>query len=430
MGHDARASFLAAHGRAVGISVLLLLVIGAILLSTEISLRGEMEGIYLLHGVHKPFEIRTDIFLDEEQRLIASLTFTSSKRFLSGLGPQSRRQPPFIEYTWDESSGDGYAVSHLKRGGLIVINWSRFLDDSGRAPSGLFLGGNMPFPVNPPAATTLSATGMAYFDGRRWFHGWCSVNELLSPASDTRKKIHPHEWEFLGSRVLSAGEDHLLITSRHRARVGGVPILIQKWVFLRAGDLYFTMATRMENEGKDPAGYYYLYGDEPWVGNYGSSRGNVGWTSAGLVHYEGFVDTATTDFVGFYDIGNSVIDERGPFTRTANFLQWFHSDTPELVYFTNMAHPLRPPWNTVPLASRQTRALFLQWGPQILPPRGVKTYLIATGMIPPGTWANLPEKPWVVPDPRLLRLLVGTKPEPTPAGPAVVPAGTEILLGP
>lgn len=266
--------------------------------------------------------------------------------------------------------------------------------------------------------------------GGRWFHGWGNVNELITLASDPGKKIHPREWEFLGSGVLDAGEDQLLISSRHRVWVESVPILTQKWAFLRAGDLYFTQATRMENAGSEPAAYYYLYGDEPWVGSYGSSVGNVGWTRAGLVHYEGFVDTATTDFVGFYDIGNSVIGERGPFTRTANFLQWFGSSVPTLVFFTNMAHPLRPPWNTVPLAARQSRALFLQWGPQILPPRGAKTYLIATGIVPPATWMNLPERPRVELDPRLMKILLGSRKAHVPVVDPIVPAGEELMLSP
>lgn len=148
------------------------------------------------------------------------------------------------------------------------------------------------------------------------------------------------------------------------------------------------------------------------------------------MHYEGFVDTGATDFVGFYDVGNRLIGERGRFTRTASFLQWFEPDTPNLAFFTNMDHPLRPPWNTVPLSALQSRALFLQWGAQTLPPQGVKTYLLATGLVPPRPWAALPEKPAVVLDPRLLKALVPQVSEKRPPTPDVQPEEIQILFGP
>lgn len=263
MGHDRHPGFAARHRLALAAAGVLLFLLTAVVLSTEVSLNGSFEGLYLLHGRHRRFEVRTDLFLDEEQRLIFAFPYKPVLSSLTRSQPGSGRALPFLEYTWNDASGDGFVVSHLDAGNLLIVNWSRFLDDEGKPPDGLFLGGSLPYPLTREADATLNDTGMAYFDGKRWYHAWCSVNELVSPAANPTGKIFPSSWEFLGSSVLSAGADHLLLTSRHRVRIDGVPVLIQKWVSLRAGDLYFTMATRFENVGTAPTAYFYLYGDEP-----------------------------------------------------------------------------------------------------------------------------------------------------------------------
>lgn len=414
-------------------AVVLLVPLALLAIFAEISLRGSFTGIYVLRGQRKPLEIRSDIFLDEERRVLFALPFGDPARRFEGAGDAAGRTAPYLEHRWEPSSGDGFVLSHLGGGRLLVANWSRFLDDTGEAPSGLFLGGALPFDLNAEGRNAVNDTGMAYFDGRRWYHGWCSINELLALGDDPNRKIPPRSWTYLGSSVLEASPSRVLITSRHQAQIDGVPLRIQKWVLIKAGELSFTMATRLENVGRAPVRFYYLYGDEPWVGDYGRSAGNVGWTRQGLVHYEGFVDPAATDFVGFFDVGNSVIGERGPFTGTANFLQWLGSYPPTRVFFTNMQGPLRPPWNRVPLAAARSRALFLQWGPVTMPPRGVRTYLVAMGMVPPAAGAAeaaLPRPPQVVADPHLLSQILVPDWDSRPTVPRAIPDDTQILPGP
>jgi len=68
--------------------------------------------------------------------------------------------------------------------------------------------------------------------------------------------------------------------------------------------------------------FIYVYGDEPWLGNYGSSAGDVGWVADGLVLHEGAIDVNKYNFLGFYDYGNDVIVELHNFTGMANFIEW------------------------------------------------------------------------------------------------------------
>jgi hypothetical protein len=62
--------------------------------------------------------------------------------------------------------------------------------------------------------------------------------------------------------------------------------------------------------GQRPAGYFYVYGDEPWVVDYVTSIGNVGWTKDRLLFYEAMIDPKNNSFVGMYDYGNQVINEK------------------------------------------------------------------------------------------------------------------------
>jgi hypothetical protein len=374
------------------VGAVLLLPVVLLPLVAEFRLTGEWEGIYLLKGIRRPLAIQNDLLLDEQYRLVAFFPFHPVHLLLSRF---RRPAPPYLDLDWDAREGDGYVINVLDDKTRIVNCLSRFLDDGGKRPRGIFLGGGLPFDLNESGHVTMNDTGMAYFDGRSWLHAWCSINEFIAPASDSDREIYPSDWEFLGSRVVKGTPSEVILTSSHRVRIDGAPLRIDKYIGFQAGRSYLILSTVITNEGDRTAYYYFVYGDEPWVGNFGSSKGNVGWTARGLEPYETPVDTGDTGFIGLYDIGNWVIDEAGPFSRMANFLEWLGRTTPDLAYFSNKLGPLRPREAEIPLFTEQSRSLFLQWGPRRLMPGKSETYTVAQGLVLPNLLSPLPVKPVV-----------------------------------
>jgi len=347
-------------------------------LAVDVDFGESLRGVYLLRGRQKALEVRTDLYLDDEKRLLAAVPFDpllTRVRALLGRSPA----PPFLRVAWDTRVGEGFVIQELPGGRKLVASFSRFRDDSGRATAGLFLGGSLPFSANRQAAATDSDTGMAYFDGDHWLHIWCSANEAVGPAWAGAAQIQPRDWQYLGSAVLADTPREVIIADSHRVRIDGVPVRIDKQVRFRAGEPYFTLLTRFTNEGTVAARYRYEYGDEPWVGYYGTSLGDVGWTRVGLMETEGPVDTATTDFVGMYDYGNRRVGESHHFTGVAGFLKWDAPSSPDLAFYSNRIGSLsvgaRPP-----LGSLASRFLGLEWGPRRLAPGETGTYAVAVGM--------------------------------------------------
>ncbi len=219
---------------------------------------------------------------------------------------------------------------------------------------------------------------MSYSDGTRWYHLWCNANEGLASAK-TLTKSEPARWQFLGSGVLNRSSNALAIKSSHIALVDEVPLRIDRYAYFRAGDTFFILSIRIQNTGNVPVSYYYAYGDEPWLGDYGSSSGNVGWVDGHIVTTVQYVDTTRFGYAGFFDYGNTAAGEGHNFTRKANFLKWIGGKKP-LVYFSNRETEFPDKNNEEEPLRSDTRFIGLQWGPQTLLPGEKARYTLAIGM--------------------------------------------------
>jgi hypothetical protein len=227
----------------------------------------------------------------------------------------------------------------------------------------------------------MDETGMAYYDGRRWYHIWCNSNEGLASGDQLKDDTYgPFGWKFLGSRVLHQSSRSLALESSHEAVVDGLPLRVDRYAYFRAGETYFLLSIWIKNIGKTPATYCYIYGDEPWLGDFGTSKGNVGWVSDRLVNYAEFIDPDKYSFAGYFDFGNDAVSPNHDFTMTADFLEWLGDFKPDLVYFSNgpTEYPKRD-GPKVPLAS-DSRYIGLQWGPHTLKPGESHNIRLAVGM--------------------------------------------------
>jgi hypothetical protein len=182
-----------------------------------------------------------------------------------------------------------------------------------------------------------------------------------------------------------------VIKSSHKIVIDNVPVHIDRRMSFTAGEPYLNLEIRLTNNGTVPLKYNYLYGDEPWVGFYGTSLGDVGWARDRLVSYEEYLDPKTNDYIGMADIGNRVIGEKSVYTNLADFIEWFGEERPDYIYFTNDLAKLPRKGTQVPLESNE-RFVGLQWEGWLAPAKPA-TIRLAVGMANVSMTTGMPVKP-------------------------------------
>ena len=367
------------HKIIVGVSVLILcLLAGARLAGVNVRILGHLEGVFVLRGGGGRVLVTDDVMLEESKQIIWALPVEPLKElFEPKPGPPGKA---YLDYEWFRWDGSGFVRSVFADGRKLRICFSRFIDDAGGEVKGLVLGGGLPFFEGKRLGTNYDDTGMAYFDGTRWYHIWCNANEAFILGDRQDRKIEPHSWEFRGSRVVEADAGHIVIVSHHRVRNETTLLNVDRYALFQAGKPYFILVQKVRNGGELPARYSWVYADEPWVGNYGSSSGNVGWSSGGFHYYEGRVDTTGSTFAGLADMGNPVAGEiPGSYSGMGNFIQWL-GRPPTFAYFANQIGRFAEEGQKVPFASLTNRCIGLEWWPEPLPPGGEHLYVLAIGM--------------------------------------------------
>ena len=378
----------------MGMGVLALFMVA----TTHFDITSQVKGIFLLKGKKGSlFELKDDLYLGDGSRLISGVDF-GDPRF-SFFSRMHRHKPgeAYLYYEWNRSDGSGFVRNFMPGGEQLLTCFARYEENESEYVHGLFVGGGLPAGVQGDDAVKMAETGMAYFDGKRWYHVWCSVNEAIT-SGDSGATILPSRWKFLGSKVLKESDKGLAIMSSHAVDVAGVPLRMDRYAYFRAGDTYFILSIKITNTGKRAATYFYLYGDEPWVGDYGSSAGNVGWVKGRTINYVQWVDTEKYTYAGMYDHGNSAIGETGSATNIANFVEWLGNNKPADVYFSNNPDDYpKDRLENVPLSSN-SRYLGLQWGPRVLKPGQSEYYTLAIGMAGHDPVTGFPVKPEIKPE--------------------------------
>jgi hypothetical protein len=105
-------------------------------------------------------------------------------------------------------------------------------------------------------------------------------------------------------------------------------------------------------------------GEDPWIGRYLSSDGDVGWYSGGLVPTEKSIDGAEFVHGGMYDLGNELLGQSSqPFSNAANFIALDPSlPKPSHVLFANaFAHDPAEIDPRRPLDNESLTALNIGW---------------------------------------------------------------------
>lgn len=345
--------------------------------------------LYFIRDHNGFFSVSRDLSIENAGQLIFML---DANCLLSWLiqGESVARSKPVLDVTWDDRSGRGSIKQYRPDGTKLVVSFSRF-DDGKDNGGGLFIGGDLAYgdyDRSPDGATS----GMAYFDGSRWNHIWCAANEGFTPMSDIsgrRKAFDPREWKYLSGRVLKKTTDEIIIESRHLLDAGRNRIAMKRLVSMKAGDDYLTLAIEFRNAGEQMLEYLFDYGDEPWVGRFNNSLGDIGWTERGPVKFEGFISPHENRFAGFWDYGNDAAGEPHEFTGYANYIRWA-SVHPTVVYFSN---DFAICTEGKPLDSQNSRVINLAWMNQKLYPDESRRYTLVIGMAAINELTGLPISP-------------------------------------
>lgn len=293
-------------------------------------------------------------------------------------GIASAAGTPLIQVRYDVDSGRGYVIEQRDTGERFMVNFSLFSGD-GLEPKGLFVGG-------APKGMTENSSGVSYYDGNKWRHLWCTANEGIAPSGGKEVLTVP-SWKYISGRIIRTAFGGVTLISEHEVLISGQPLRITRTAAINSGENYFTLAVTMTNIGTSAVSFDYAYGDEPWVGEFGSSSGDIGWHSGGLVKYETRLPLDAS-YAGFIDYGNDLIGEPHVFDNTAGFIEW-HPPATE-AYFSNDFHRVEP---TIPLSDRENRVLNIVWKNQSLEPGQSRTYRFAIGMARFNEISGLPEKP-------------------------------------
>jgi hypothetical protein len=358
----------------VAILAILLVQVGLFVSHRLFDFTSSNSAIYVLRDNKGGFEITRDLLIEEADRLVvmldANCVFTY---FMKGLA--IARGKPVLELTWNAKQGVGDIKQFRPDGKILSLSFARYLEDTGR-PAGLFVGGDLPY-GDISRSKDRDTSGFGYYDGKNWNHIWCALNEGFSLKGSGMNLI-PQFWTYKGSRVLKQTESEVLLESEHEALINDSKIFMKRYVLFRADDDYFTLRVQFTNASPRPLTYGFAIGDEPWVGKFGASRGDVGWNSDGLVKHESFLPVNKYDYAGYWDVGNPAIDEKGSdFTGYANFVKWF-SPAPSYAFFSNDLDECCG--DMKPLANPVDRVINIVWLDQLLMPGESRDHVMVFGM--------------------------------------------------
>jgi hypothetical protein len=361
-------------------SVALVAATGLFAAVTKVDVEGRWRGIYLLEGRGSRWlEVKDDLLLGDGSRLLTGFSLTRVRKLLGFDAELVRPGEPSLALDWDEREGRGLVRNRLADGTELVTMFGRYEDSEGETPRGLFVGGAIPEIAADLANQNQS--GMALHDARGWTHVWCNVNEALVDES-TRAFVWPSTWRFLGSRVLVRDAKRVVLETNHEADVQGATLRMDRFAYFTAGQPYFKLGIQITSLGPADVSYAYLYGDEPWVGRFGSADGNIGWLADRLVPNEEMLDPVVHRWGGILDTKSG----------TANYIEWVGDTLPTQVYFANEPGKVTTSATPVPLTSNEV-FVGLQWVKQRLRPGEERSIRLVIGLAETDPATGRPRRP-------------------------------------
>lgn len=253
-----------------------------------------------------------------------------------------------------------------------------------------------------------NGSGFGYYParpirGHRLINLFCAQDESIWDLDE--QKEHTYGWsenfgqgddgtplEFRKGQVVRQTDEALVLRSVNET--GCYRVI--KVAHTRAGAAWWIIATRIENVCDRPIRFDFFSGDDPWLGLYRSSDGDVGWTPAGLVQQETYFPPGAFSAGGVYDLGNAKLGQTSEsFTGEANFMQLDPvSPRPDRTFFANsFAHEVGDIDPRRFLDNKTLTALNMGWTARTLDPGEGLTTAMAMGRAVTGKGKPVPEIP-------------------------------------
>jgi len=344
---------------------LLAVLLAAFTAATRVTVRGHFYGLYLLKTESgRPLELKDNLRFGDGPRVLAGVSLGAIRELFASQPPAG----PRLEVDWDQADGGGVIKNILADGRELRTFFGRYVDDEKKPVHGLFVGGAISeVAADVTGGRAQNQSGMAVRDAHGWSHIWCTVNEALMIVG-LRRVITPAEWKLVETRVLVDSARRVVVRSEHDLEIGEVHLRMERYAYFRAGQPFFRLGVNIMNVGEEAVRIHYAYGDEPWVGEYGSAAGNVGWTAAGLVTTVSSFERADAPWAGITDVSSG----------QANFVSW-EGSPPDKGYFGNRAGTPLPDEYGAPLSSNEV-AIGLEWRNRSVEPDGVFRVALTIGL--------------------------------------------------
>jgi hypothetical protein len=319
--------------------------------------------------------------------------------------PATRPAPPRarIDSRWDPKTGRGDVRQHFADGSIIRTCFHcRYKHYTGGLVIGNLSGsGSALYPKRPIRGfrriNIFCAQDESIWDRKQraeYSYGW---SENFLPKDGAKRPPRSRasgakRLTYRRGRVLEQSEARLVLQSEN----SGGCYKVTKVAHTERGARWWIIATRITNSCAHPIDFDLYTGDDPWLGTYKSSDGDVGWTPAGIIRHETALGPGAFTVGGFYDLGNSALGQRQQrFSNQANFIALDPATPlPDGAYFANrFAHHAREVDPKQALHNKTLTALNLAWKGRRLAPREGFTFAFALGLARTSTPGATPRAP-------------------------------------
>lgn len=278
---------------------------------------------------------------------------------------------PQFELNWNPENGQGQVVQNFPAGDLLRVCFHcAYRGYSGGLIIGSYNSSGFGFsPARPihgfKKINVFCAQDESIWDldeKREYSYGW---SENFGTGSDGERL------NYIRGRILDKGPVQIVLQSENS---GGCYRVI-KVAYSRLNARWWILATRIINNCSHDIKFDFYSGDDPWLGTYRSSDGDVGWTPAGIIRTETLFGIGQFTEGGLYDLGNQALGQKeGSFSNQANFFKLDPATIlPDQAIFANsFAHSVKDIDPNRVLDNRTMTALNLGWtGQQLKPGKGL-----------------------------------------------------------
>jgi len=299
---------------------------------------------------------------------------------------------PWLENSWDPSTGRGVVTHHQPDRGTLV---TRFHVGYPGYTGGLVIGG-------------YSSSGLAWLPehpkpGFASINVFCAQDESIWDRDEHRE--YSYGWSenfgtgldgqrlsYVSGRVLEATHDRIALFGENQGGCYRIRKIAVTWSSAR----YWIVSTRITNRCNHPVHFDFFTGDDPWIGTYKSSDGDVGWTPNRTVRNEARFEAGDFTSGGLWDLGNQALGQReGSFSNQADFIALDPSlPLPDEANFANrFAHDHSEVDSARPLDNHSMTALNLGWTEERLLPGQSMQVAYALGLASTSDSPSTPRLP-------------------------------------